>query len=917
MPQVAPPRAGYLPGSVYKVPHIMALARGSRLGPYEITALIGAGGMGEVYRATDTNLGRDVAIKVLPADVTADAERLGRFRREAQLLASLNHPNIAAIHGLEERAGSPFLVLELVEGEDLAQRLVRGPIPLDEAIDIARRIAEALEEAHEKGIVHRDLKPANVKLTPDGKVKVLDFGLAKAFTAGDASGPVGDLSRSPTLVQTGTRAGVILGTAAYMSPEQARGRAVDRRADIWAFGAVLWEMLTGRPLFDGETLSDILAAVLTREPAWKALPAETPAHVGRLLRRCLERDPRNRLQAIGEARIDLERGAGETASTATAPSAPPAAARSGWWRLAGIAVLAAALGVAATIALRPAPPATTEAARRLSFTVDPPAGHSFVGGLELSRDGRSLAFVARDPAGQLALWVRSLDAVEPRRIAGTDGARYPFWSPDGRHVGFFASGELRVVDLTGGAVRSIARTTNTPDARGGTWGADDVIVFAPTFAGGLFQVAASGGTPAPATRLDPERNDGTHRWPCFLPDGRRFLFYASRGTGTEPGEVRLGTVGSNDMHTLTAAQSRSVFLPPRHLLFVLGTNLMAQEIDLDRPGLVGDPLPLGAELKGSIGISGFRHLSAAGSGTLAYRQIEGDVTGIEWVDRGGRTLSTAVSDGGWHHLPRLAPDGRRIAVAHYAPGVGHGDIHVHDAERQLDTRVTFDESDDQAPVWSPDGRTLAVTTTSPASADVYLVDPARPGERRLRYHGGGFVTADDWFPNGDLLLTVNDSEGRSDLYRLPAGEGAALVPAVVSTFSEYSPSLTPDGRWLAYVGDSTGRDEVYVRALDSGEEWRASKDGGTAPLWRRDGRELFYLDLRGYLVAVPTTIGAGITLGVPQPLFAASLDEATGRQYDATPDGQRFILNRRKETAERPIVVMVGLPEKPGADRRP
>ena len=686
----------------------MGLAPGSRIGPYEVAALIGAGGMGEVYRATDMKLGREVAIKVLPADVAADAERLGRFRREAQLLASLNHPSIAAIHGLEEAAGIPFLVLELVEGEDIAQRLLRGPIPPDEAIDIARRIAEALEEAHEKGIVHRDLKPANVKIAPDGKVKVLDFGLAKAFTAGDASGPPADLSRSPTLVQSETRAGVILGTAAYMSPEQARGRAVDRRADIWSFGAVLWEMLAGRPLFTGETLSDVLAAVLTREPEWAALPEGTPPHVVRLLRRCLERDPRRRLQAIGEARIGLERGGDGGVDATAARSAPPAAAGSGWWRLAGIAVVAAALGMAAMVALRPGPAAPAVAPDRVAFGFEPPPGHYFVGGLELSRDGRSLAFVARDSEGQTWLWVRSLDAVEPRRIAGTDGARFPFWAPDGRRLGFFAGSQLKVVDLIGGAVKSIARTTNTPDARGASWGADDVILFAPTYYGALLQVGASGGTPTPATTLDAAHKDGTHRWPAFLPDGRRFLFYAAEGTGTEPGDARLGTVGSGTTHTLTASHSRAVFLPPRRILFVLGRSLVAQEIDLDRPGLVGEPIPLGIELQGSIGISGFRYLSAAAPGTLAHRQVEGDVTDLVWVDRAGQVLSTAAADGGWHQLPRLSPDGLRIAVAHYSPGASHGDIHVHDTARHLDTRVTFDENDDQTAAWSSDGRTLAV-----------------------------------------------------------------------------------------------------------------------------------------------------------------------------------------------------------------
>jgi eukaryotic-like serine/threonine-protein kinase len=900
----------------------MSLPSGTRVGPYEVTAFIGAGGMGEVYRATDTNLGREVALKMLPAEVAADAARLSRFRREAQLLAALNHPGIAGIHGLEVSEGTPFLVLELVEGEDLAQRLARGPIPPDEAIDIARRVAEALEEAHEHGIVHRDLKPANVKIAPDGKVKVLDFGLAKALGAGAGSGAGAvssagfDLSRSPTLVQSGTRAGVILGTAAYMAPEQARGRDVDRRADIWAFGAVLWEMLTGRPLFGGETLSDVLAAVLTREPDWSALPAGTPATVVGLLRRCLERDARRRLQAIGEARIALERAAaGEpTAGTTHAPEATrPAIAGRRWWA-AAIALVAAGAGAGAMLLLRPPPQAPTARAGTIAFAFDPPAGHHFVGGMALSRDGRSLAFALRDPAGQIALWVRDLDAVEPRRIAGTDGARFPFWAPDGRRLGFFASGELKTIDLIGGAVKGLARTLGAPDARGGAWGADDVILFTPGFTTEILQVNASGGTPQPATHFDAARKDGSHRWPSFMPDGKRFLFYASLGSGTEPGEVRLGTIGSTETHSLTAAHSQGVFVPPRTLLFVTGQSLVAQQIDVDRPGLVGEPASLGVALPGSVGISGFRCLAAAENGTVAWRQILGGVSQLVWVDRQGHDLGTAVDDGGWHYMPRLSPDGRRIAISHYEDGPDHGDIHVHDPERHLDTRVTFDDLDDQNAIWSPDGRMLAAAVASGVGRGIYRLDPTHPGERRLWRSEDRPLFPEDWFPDGSLLITIMATNSRPDVYRLPSGENAEPVPVVAGPFSEGEPSLTPDGRWLAYVGDSTGREEVYVRALATGEEWRVSQEGGNSPCWRRDGRELYFLDPRGWIVAVPTTLTTGFTMGPPTPLFVGLLEDATGRQYDVSPDGRRFLLNRRKDTGERPVVVSTVLPTPPRHD---
>jgi Tol biopolymer transport system component len=883
------------------------IAVGSRIGPYQITALIGAGGMGEVYRATDTRLGRDVAIKALPAEVAGDPERLARFRREAQVLALLNHPNIAAIHGLEDADGTPLLVLELVEGEDLAARLARGPIPIDEAIAIARHIAEGLEEAHEKGIVHRDLKPANVKVAPDGKVKILDFGLAKAFTSAESSVAPSDLSRSPTLAQT---AGLILGTVGYMAPEQARGRPVDRRADIWAFGVVLWEMLAGRLLFQGETASDVMAAVLTRDPDWTALPPGTPPHVVKLVKRCLEREPRSRLQAIGDARIELERGA-----EPGLPAAAPAGGRRAWLTIA-IILASVAAGAAAMNALRPST-RLAPAASRIAFEVNPPDGNHFTTGLDLSRDGQSLVFVAHDASGLASLWLRRLDALEAHRLEGTEGARYPFWSHDGRHIGFFADNTLKVIDLVGGGVRILTATGNTTDTRGGTWGAGDRIVYASTFSGGLSVINAQGGAPEPATELDATRQDGTHRWPWFLPDGRHFLFYACHGGGSEPGDLRLGTLGATTARTLTTAMSRGVFLPPRYAAFVLGKTLMAQEIDVERQVLAGDPIPLDIELEGSLSVSGFRFLSAAGDGSLAYRQVPGTVSRLVWTDRSGQVLSTAVDDGAWHNYPRLSPDGRVISVATYIPGRGSGAIVLHDSERHLDTPLTFDEEDSPAALWMPGGRRLAVWSASATSAVISILDPAHPGQKTEIFKGTRSTNIfDDIFPDGSILMTMAGKSNHFDLYRLSPVAGATPVPLVSSPFSQVNGALTSDGRWLAYAGDTTGRFEVYVRSLASGEEWRVTKNGGNFPLWRKDGRELYYVSPLGMILAVPTVVGATFSMGKEAPLFAGMLEDGGGRQYEATPDGQKFLLNRRIETADRPIVMRLGLTDRLAA-RKP
>jgi len=891
---------------------------GTKLGPYEITAKLGEGGMGEVFRATDANLGREVAIKVLPDALTADAERVARFEREAKVLASLNHPNIAQIYGLETSGERKALVMELVEGPTLADRLAQGAIPRVEGLAIAREIALALEEAHAKGIVHRDLKPQNVKVTADGKVKVLDFGLAKAMDPGaTASGAVSaspTLLNSPTLTAAGTQLGVILGTAAYMAPEQARGGAVDKRADIWAFGVVFFEMLTGSSLFAEDTVSDTLAGVLKNEIDLGKLPESTPPAIRRLLRRCLERNPKNRLHDIADARIVLDEVASGRLEEGVAV-APEAATRKrvAWPLLAAALVAGLVLGALVARNLMPSGPGSEAAPRHAELEIAAPAGHVLVSGLALSADGRRLALVARGEDGRTALWIRSLDAPELKMVAGSTDARYPFWSRDGRQLGFFAQNRLKVTDLLGGSPRTLAETGPTTDARGGSWSADDHIVYAPTFLGGLQSVPATGGVPEPATRIPEGSEVGTHRFPCFLPDGRRFLFYASTGTGVEPGELYLGRLGSPDSKRLGVASSAAFYAPPGSLLFVQGDSLVAQRFDDEREELVGHPEPLGITLPGSISVSGQRSLAVSSEGTLVYRADKRNASRLVWVDRRGKEVATVGAEPDtWYYGPRLSPDGRRLVVSQYEPGSTSGGIWVHDLERGLAYPLTSgDASDDTLAIWSPDGTEIAYSAVGGAHpSGVYRIDARQAGRERLWLSGERFRLPAAWLPGGDgLLYQENDASGGFSIWRIDSdarGPAQRLSPERVS---ETNPVLSPDGRWVAFGSDATRRLEVYVRRLDDAtgaSALRVSTDGGNFPRWRGDGRELFYVDDNGRVLAVPVELGARPTIGVPEPLFQGLLEEAADTQYDVTADGQRFLLNRTLIEDRVPVAVVLG-----------
>jgi len=737
----------------------MALASGTHVGPYEILCAIGAGGMGEVYRAHDPKLGRDVAIKVLPEAFANDAQRMARFQREAKVLASLDHPNIATIHGLEESGGIRALVMQLVEGPTLADRIKSGPIPVDEAVRIAKQITDALEYAHERGIIHRDLKPANVKVTNDDAVKVLDFGLAKALESDIASI---DISTSPTISRMATMQGVLLGTAAYMSPEQAKAKSVDRRADIWAFGCVLYEMLTGKVAFHGETVTDTLASVIKEEPDWKLLPAGTPMRVRVLLQRCLQKDPKQRLQAIGDARISLD----EVLTSATDAQAVPTPARqaSQWklWLALGIAGLfVVATGLLAFLYFHQASAPSVQVTR---FEVPLPDKFTSSGGFALSPDGRKLAFVGRGADGQARVWVRSLDALEARPLDGTEGAyNFPFWSPDSRFIGFAAGGSLKKVDLAGGPAVTLCDGLSL--VVGGTWNHDDQIVLGtPT---GLIQVSAAGGSPSPIA------SGGAQLFPSFLPDGRHFLFANAVGPANVAG-ISIRSVGSpqgQPPKRLLADFTMSVYAPSSnpsagYVLFVRGAGaagnggtLMAQPFDTQRLELTGEPVPIAEQVPNLS-------FSASATNVLVYSKgaPQGATTGgargivqgqLTWFDRTGKVLGT-VGDPGSYRTLALSPDGKRVAFDRadfQNPNVRN--IWLYEFARGITTRFTFDGGTDYDPVWSPDGSRIAFASSRGGQFDLYQKVASLAGEDELLYKSDDNKVPSSWSPDGNFLLFFN------------------------------------------------------------------------------------------------------------------------------------------------------------------
>jgi Tol biopolymer transport system component len=885
----------------------MPLAPGTKLGVYELIAPLGAGGMGEVWRARDTRLQRDVAIKVLPDLVADDADKLARLTREAQALAALNHPNIAHIHGLEESGRVRALVMELVEGEDLSDVIARGAMTLAEALPIAGQIALALEAAHEQGIIHRDLKPANVKVRRDGTVKVLDFGLAKVIAplAGAAGGR--DLSLSPTLTAQATQAGIILGTAAYMSPEQARGRTVDRRADIWAFGVVLYEMLTGRRAFDGEDVSITLANVLKEEVEWPALPADLPPGVRRLLRRCLEKDPKRRLASMADARLELE----DTEPAGVTANIPAAAPRRGVSLLlflllavvaTGFAVATTTLGILYSRSFAKTP-------RVVHAFIPPPdkTAFRFVGGgnvgpMALSPDGRRLVFSAQTADGAMALYLRSLDSPATQLLAGTAGGAMPFWSPDSRRIGFYADGKLKSVETTGGPALSLCDVDVV--ARGGAWNRDGVILFAPSPNSPLLQVRDTGGPTTPVTRVDTTHGETSHRWPQFLPDGRHFLFFVRFGAlGTSNANNGIWT-GSLDggppkflLHTQTSAAYASGYL-----LFVREDTLMAQPFDPDRLALSGEAVPVAQKIQAEIGTA--VSVFSVSGGLLAY-QTGGEIVGstLFWRDRSGKQIGPLGDPAGYMDLS-LSRDGRRAAVSITDPRLGPPDIWTIDVARGLRSHFTFDPAADRWPVFSPDGARVAFSSNRKGFFNLYVRPYAGSGVEELIFESDRDKILTDWSADGRWLLftTMFDPATQSDVWALPMTTmpmpgDRKPIPVLQTPARESDAAFSPDGRWIAYTSDESGRSEIYVTPFPGpGRKWQVSTGGGALPRFSSTGTEIFYDGPGERLMAAQVRAqGEDFQVGRTLPLFEMR-SRRPGNVYDVSSDAQRFLVNTASES---------------------
>ena len=906
----------------------MSLERGKRLGPYEILGALGAGGMGEVYKARDTRLDRTVAIKVLSTDLARDPTLKERFEREARAVSSLNHPHICTLHDIGSDSGIDYMVMEHLEGETLASRLERGALPVADVLRTGVQIADALDKAHRRGLVHRDLKPGNIFLTREG-AKLLDFGLARSSGSGSVISRTAD--ETPTMTVPLTAAGTIIGTFSYMAPEQLEGDEADARSDIFAFGVVLYEMLAGQRAFPGKNPASIIAAILKEEPRpLSDLAPSAPTALQRIIRTCLSKDPEHRHQSIHDLKLALQWIA-EAGPDATPPAAEPRRGMHPGWIAAGVLAAAALAGwwiVATSWRATPSQPAA------LRFTIPQPEGTTLSGhaasepDLAISPDGRALVFVGVSSAGVGTLWLRQLDSSEAYPIPGTEGGQDPFWSPDGRFIGFFAEGKLRKAPIQAGPVQAIC---DAPDARGGAWSPSGLILVGSRTAGsGIMGVPDSGGTLRPITTVPPEEGVYSHQWPDLLPDGRRFLFLsftAGRGTRT----IRMGSLDAPEVRTIAESEFPADYLDPGYLMHLRGGALVAQPFSPATGALSGEPI-LVTEKLATASIPGMVNFDVAPGGVIVWRRAQAVVaTQMTWVDRAGRRTETVGEPSGDVSLS-LSDDGTRAAVGRIIPGVDWAatgelptDVWVVDLQRRVASRATFTpQQNDENPLWTPDGEQIIFASHRDGPSDVYRKSASGMGEENLVFRSSG-ADADRFYmglnahpidvsPDGRLLmLHVVDAADNLDLAVMPTDGSAPPERFAPSTFHEAQGQFSPDGLWVAYTSNESGVFEVYVQPYPpTGGKWRISSAGGGQPRWRRDGREIFYVDPQGSLMAAPVTLRPAFTAGSPVALIHAQFQPTNvsfyggAANYDVSPDGQRFLFNRMLEDqGSTPIEVLV------------
>jgi Tol biopolymer transport system component len=889
----------------------MTLESGVRIGPYEIQSTLGAGGMGEVYRARDTRLGRTVAIKVLSARVDGRPNAHQRFEQEARAVSCLSHPHICALYDIGEEGGVPFLVMEYLEGETLASRLLRGALPIDEVLRCAIDIADALDHAHRRGIVHRDVKPSNIMLTRSG-AKLLDFGLAKPSAL---TGIVGHPTDAAQPAQTLTAEGAILGTLSYMAPEQLHGAPTDARTDVFAFGAVLYEMLTGRQAFAGQSQASVIASILERNPeALSTIQPIAPPLLESTVMRCLAKEPDGRWQTASDLREALRwivDGAPQAAGLPAAVRVPRAAhgARPAWITASVFGVIAALAATALIVmSLRREPPDV----RAIRFVVSAPENASFTQSsafMAVSPDGRSVAFVASSQEGKVVLWIRSLDSLVAHELV-IDGAQ-PFWSPDSRFLGFQSHGTLKRIDVTGGVTKTLADSYSQT----GAWSRDGVILFKPKIDGGLNRVSVAGGPSTPASILDQSLGETSHDWPAFLPDGRHFL-YLARSTQPEHDRVLyVASLDSTNRIRLFQSDSHATYAPPGFVISMLGNTLLAQPFDASSLRVTGEPIPIAEQVERNPG-SRRGAFSVSQTGVLAYRPI-GD-TELVWFDRTGQRAQK-IGPPGRYSNPALSPDNRHVAVARADPETGTTSIWLFELARDVASRFTFEPSFDDMPVWSPDGSRIVFRSNRSAGWGFYEKASSGTGPEETvlnRLPVSAVPLA--WSPDGRFLLYTAGADPnaprRNALWLLPRSGDRKPVPYLQTQADELQARLSPDGGWMAYVSNESGRNDVYVRPFPSGEgKWQISVNGGSEPAWRGDGKELFYLAANQELMAVTVKTGSVVDAGPPTRLFATTMSSGlinpgyTRNQYVVTADGQRFLINQGVATPSpiSPLTVVV------------